>query len=105
MSNNLKQIKVNFTLEHHEKLTYLAKELGLTKAQWIRSQLRTTFENPREPSITRVHKVADPELLYHLNKIGNNLNQIAKHTNEGKPLDMQILIQLVSIEKDLKQLL
>ena len=105
MSSTLKQIKVNFTLEHHEKLTYLAKESGLTKAQWIRTQLNTTFENPREPSVKRVYKKADPELLYHLNKIGNNLNQIATHANTKKTLDMQILIQLVSIEKSLKQLL
>ena len=105
MSSTLKQIKVNFTLAHHEKLTYLAKEAGLTKAQWIRSQLNTTFENPREPTVTRVHKTTDPELLYHLNKIGNNLNQIATHANTKKTLDMQVLIQLVSIEKALKQLL
>ena len=105
LSHTLKQIKVNFTLEHHKKLTNLAKEAQLTKAQWIRSQLKTTFDNPREPHVKKVYKKTDPELLYHLNKIGNNLNQIAKHANERNPLSLQVLAQLVSIEKELKKLL
>lgn len=105
MSSKLKQIKVNFTPEHHAKLSKLAKEKNLTKAQYIRQELRSTFENPREPSIARIHKKADPELLYHLNKIGNNLNQIAKHANEGKGLDLQCLAALLSMEKTLKAFL
>ena len=102
MEQKLKQIKVNFIPEHHQILTQLAKQKGVTKAQWIRSQLRTTFDNPREPSQSKIHKVADPELLYHLNKIGNNLNQIARHANEGNVLDTQVLASLLSIEKTLK---
>lgn len=105
MPTDLKQIKVNFTIAHHEKLTYLAKEQNITKAQWIREQLQTTFDNPREPSVKKIHKTTDPQLLYHLNKIGNNLNQIAKHANEGNPLTFLVLAQLSSIEKSLKDFL
>jgi len=102
---DLKQLKVNFLPEHHRQLSELAAKAGVTKAQWIRKQLRATFENPREPVFKREYKKTDPELLYHLNKIGNNLNQIAKYLNSGGDLNNQTLVTLLQIESSLKDFL
>lgn len=105
MKKKYKQVKVNFTLDHHEQLTRFAEEQNQSKAEWIRSRIGATFDKPREPTIKRIHKIADPELLYHLNKISNNLNQIAKYANEKKSMDIEILSLLNSIEYQLKSYL
>lgn len=44
----------------------------------------------------------DKELIFEINKIGNNLNQIAKSVNKGEKV--AVLTQLVEIEKALKDL-
>jgi hypothetical protein len=43
--------------------------------------------------------------LYELNRIGNNLNQIAKYANINKELDTKILEQLARIEEMLQILI
>ena len=42
------------------------------------------------------------DLIYELNRIGNNLNQIAKSINSGEKIP--VLTQLVEIEKQLQKL-
>ncbi len=42
------------------------------------------------------------ELLTALNRIGNNLNQIARSCNQGEK--KSVLVELVAIEKQLKEL-
>lgn len=42
------------------------------------------------------------ELIYELNKIGNNLNQIAKRVNQRER--KSVLVELVAIEKAVKEL-
>jgi hypothetical protein len=44
------------------------------------------------------------DLIYQVNKIGNNLNQISKYANQNKSIDIQILQELVKIEKHLDKL-
>lgn len=46
----------------------------------------------------------DPELLKALNKIGSNVNQIAKHANIEKMLDIECLQALRACEQDIKRL-
>lgn len=45
------------------------------------------------------------EMVYQVNKIGINLNQIAHHVNTKKCIDMQVLQMLVNIERTLTGLL
>lgn len=47
----------------------------------------------------------DLDLLYEINRIGNNLNQTAHYVNSNKAIDMQVLQMLVDIEKRLNELL
>jgi len=51
--------------------------------------------------VSKIQKV-DQDLIYHLNRIGNNLNQIARAANSEDD-KIQILTELLEIEKDLKQ--
>jgi len=45
------------------------------------------------------------EMVYQVNKVGINLNQIAHHVNTKKCIDMQVLQTLVNIERTLTGLL
>lgn len=105
MKSKNRQIVVSFPNEVFEKIAIKAETLEITKAELIRQQLNFDFDKKREPRQKRVHKTTDPKLLYHLNKIGNNLNQIAKHLNEGNSFDLQVLIELSHIEQSLKEFL
>lgn len=111
MSKKLKQAKVNFYPEQHAKLVAMAKANDSTISQFIREQINF---NLSDEDIKRrykkhnpnAHKKADPKLIYEIAKIGNNLNQVAKYINTKKNdvNTLEILQNLVSIEKDLKSL-
>lgn len=45
------------------------------------------------------NRAQERELIYHLNRIGNNLNQIAKVCNSKKEIDKQVLSTLAEIER------
>ena len=47
---------------------------------------------------------ADPDLIRHLARIGSNLNQIARHANTEKQLDVQVLQELAKANALLDQL-
>lgn len=96
---------MSFPNEVFEKIANKADELEITKAELIRRQLKFNFDDARDARKRRVHRTTDPKLLYHLNKIGNNLNQIAKHLNEGNTLELQTLAELTNIEMSLKSFL
>ncbi len=100
-----KQVKVNLTHEKYKILEDSSNQLEITKAEFIRRCIGATFENSRQPRSRKVVSVIDPKLLYQLNKIGNNLNQIARYANVKKELDTDVLISLSSIEKMLMRLL
>lgn len=54
-----------------------------------------------EIKISRVKKM-DQDLIYEINRIGNNLNQIAKKANSNELAGIQLLAELVEIEKAIK---
>ena len=76
----------------------------------VEAQLTTlgvNFTNFAKNAIIN-HKITIPiqmDLIYELNRIGNNLNQIAKsmHTMDNKH-KIPVLTQLVEIEKQLQKL-
>jgi hypothetical protein len=45
------------------------------------------------------------EMVYQVNKIGINLNQLAHHVNTKKCIDMEVIYRLVQMEKTLTRLL
>lgn len=50
----------------------------------------------------KINLPIERELIYHLNKIGNNLNQIAKRVNSSER--KSVLSELVEIERAIKDL-
>jgi len=93
-----KQIKVNVTEDVHAKLVQIAQNNNITLAELFRLSVHTKIENtpsPRKVKLKIIYKQADPGLLYEVNKIGVNLNQIAKHLNSGKDdLKLQTLYHI-----------
>jgi len=100
-----KQVKVNLTLEHHAELFEKATALDMTLAQYIRNNLNIDLkEKPRvrkKRTDSTVFNKADPKLIYHLSKIGNNLNQLTKHLNSGNAFDRVGLATLMDIRDKL----
>lgn len=107
-----KQVKVNLTEEHYEQLQNEALNNDTSIAQLIRDKLGIDLkETPK--SFQRSRKVrsdkkeivkADPQLLYHLSKIGTNLNQISKHLNATKSVDRVVLTSLIEVQQELKNI-
>ncbi len=88
-----KSIKIRVTAEEHEKLN--ANKTNNSLAVWLRNLgLGAT-------PIVR----ADPELVRQIGRLGSNLNQIAKHTNTEKQLDMQCLQAIQQIEHYMRLLI
>ena len=91
---------------------FIRKTLRFSSDEYaqIEAQLTTlgvNFTNFAKNAIIN-HKITIPiqmDLIYELNRIGNNLNQIAKsmHTMDNKH-KIPVLTQLVEIEKQLQKL-
>lgn len=79
--------------EEKERVVKRAKEEGMTLSSYIRKSIL----NERFVSKT------DIQTAFELKKIGNNLNQLAKHVN-SLPVDDNILHSLESIDKFIKEL-
>jgi len=58
---------------------------------------------PVEKPPKRNYSNVDPKLLFELNAIGNNINQISRRINEGQKFDA--VIELSSIEQQLERVL
>lgn len=103
-----KQVKINLTPEHHQELEKEALANNQTIAQFIRDKLDIDLkQKPRTRKMRSDKKEvikADPQLLYHLSKIGNNLNQISKHLNSGNAVDRIVLNTLIEVKEEIKKL-
>jgi len=93
-----KKITVRYTEQELEEANQ--KSVGAL-ASWLRD---LSLDQPNK----RKSKPVNPELIYHLNKIGTNLNQIAKYCNQQsifKSEDkLDLLLILASMEKELQEL-
>lgn len=93
-----KQIKVNVTEDVYVKLVQIAKKHNITLAELFRLSVHTKIENAPKPKKEKskiIYKQTDPDLLYEVNKIGVNINQIARHLNSSKDdLKLQTLYHI-----------
>ena len=89
-----KQVKVNFTIDDHIKISNLAIRENKTIAQLIRSRFTFEIENTPIPKQVVTYKQTDPKLLYEIRKIGNNINQAVKKLHRGQMLEKRILIKI-----------
>jgi len=89
-----KQIKVNFSVEDHSKISQIAVSENKTIAELIRSRFSSEIENAPLPKQIVTYKQTDPKLLYEIKKIGNNINQAIKKLHQGQILEKRILIKI-----------
>ena len=93
-----KQIKINVTEDVYVKLVQIAKNQNITLAELFRLSVHIKIENAPKPKKEKskiIYKHTDPDLLYEVNKIGVNLNQIARHLNSGEDdLKLQTLYSI-----------
>lgn len=64
-------------------------------------KLPKKIKQRQEPK--RKYSTVNPKLLFEINAIGNNINQISRRVNESQKFD--VLIELQSIEQKLERLL
>ncbi|MFY4744023.1 plasmid mobilization relaxosome protein MobC [Aliarcobacter butzleri] len=107
-----KQVKINLTPSHYSELETEALNNGMSIAQLVRHKLGIDLKDTPK-ALQRPRKVrsdkkeivkADPQLLYHLSKIGTNLNQISKHLNSNNAVDRVVLTSLIEVQEELKKL-
>ena len=106
------ELTIRLASDELERVRSLAKESGYSMSEFVRKLLLSkgvhlegvgSSSRPRKTSCA-----TDPALLYHLARVGSNLNQIARRVNSlerGKGVQVEILYQLVSIERDLSTFL
>ena len=95
-----KEIKVRLTEAEHQAL--LERMTGGELATWIRN---TCLDE--KPNKKRNYKVADPQLLAVLGRIGGNLNQIARQVNrvESDIEKIRAFAELAIIREQLQKVL
>ena len=107
-----KQVKINLTPSHYSELETEALNNNKSIAQLIRDKLGIDLKDTPK-ALQRPRKVrsdkkeilkADPQLLYHLSKIGTNLNQISKHLNSNNAVDRVVLSSIIEIQEEIKKL-
>jgi len=68
--------KIRWTPSEHERVLYRADSLNLPFARYV-----------REVALGhRLKSLADAHLIHHLNRVGNNLNQLARAANTARQL-------------------
>lgn len=92
-----KQIKINLTEEAHNRINILAKNANLTVSEFVRTLLNEKTINAPLPHNNKpkvIYRKINPKLLYEINKIGVNLNQIAKKLHTENILELSILLDI-----------
>ena len=90
------KVSVRLSDSEKEKLELNASLAGLKISAYIRHVISNT-----KPPIHRFDKT----MVIQVAKIGNNLNQIAKHTNTHKTIDGIVLKQIIDVNKKLDDLI
>lgn len=92
--------KVSFRLDEiqYQNLSTEADKFGIKISELIRQKISKSKKNI-------CNKKDMKNLIYHISRIGNNLNQIAHYVNTKKSVDKIVLEKLVNIEKELNKVL
>ena len=97
--NKTKKASIRFTDEEYKNIEAKTKKDNITVSEYIRrTAIRGYYTN-------KVKQSGILQILSSLNKIGINLNQIAKYVNTNKSIDKIVLSYLVAIEKNLQSIL
>lgn len=90
-----KRVEIRVCQQEYGKLEKHALEAGyLNVAQYLRES-GLTRKQVTSPSTKQKEK---NQWLYEINRIGNNVNQIARHLNQGNSPDEEMLMILLQIQ-------
>lgn len=90
-----KRVEIRVCQQEYEKLEKHALEAGyFNVAQYLRES-GLTRKQITSPSTKQKEK---NQWLYEINRIGNNVNQIARFLNQGKVPDEEMLMVLLQIQ-------
>ena len=102
-------IHVRVTEDLYDVIAKEAEEAHLSVSEYLRK-----LATDKRITLRKEVVFDNPELLSalsNLGKIGSNLNQIARHLNEGNPMDLalhkellQCITELRSIREDVKEM-
>ena len=78
-----KTVKVSFRLTEDESvyIQNLARDSGKSTSEIIRQLIKNARENKSTAFEPKEHFLLNKQLIYEINRIGNNINQIAKNNN------------------------
>ena len=99
--NKNKRVTIRLTQDEYKNFTKQADELAISLSEFIRLKLNNINKIKIQKNKNECYK----RMLYEINRIGLNLNQIAKHCNSKKIVDKLVLEQLIAIEKQLNNVL
>jgi len=90
----------------YNKIKKIADDNNITISKLLKEALKKITNNDIKNIKTIKTKIeTNKRIVYELNRIGQNLNQIARYCNSKKVLDKLILEELIQIEKQLNDLL
>lgn len=99
---NLRDKKVQIRMNADEKASILERAQGADISTFLRDLgLGHEPKVPDEKPKVIIHS-ADPDLVRHVAKIGNNINQIAKNLNLTNELDLAVFTEIQTIMLELK---
>ena len=88
------RVEIRVSAEEKQRIEQHRTNLGFgTLAQYVRAQ---ALSQGKASSPSEQHK-ALMACAYQFNKLGNNLNQIARHLNQGSPLTEEVQLTLLQI--------
>lgn len=89
-----------------DELAEIKKKAGnINTSSFLRQlALEQPVPQPR-PKPTKIVHSADPELVRAINRIGININQIAKQTNTGQEVGNAVLMALLNLQTTLDKAL
>jgi len=98
-------VSARLTWEEYKKLKDTCEKLNMTTSEYIRN-LIVKAKSPTV-NLKRLKEKCEglKAISAEINRIGNNINQIARHANTRRELDITILEKLVRIEEELNHLL
>lgn len=92
-------VPLRFTEDQYSVLEHNAKVAQLSISEYIRRSVTGQKIPVFRPIIHDEHEII--EELRKINKVGNNLNQIARYFNQGGMMNNQIAVELRNIIKTL----
>lgn len=97
--NRTKEMKLRLSPDEYEQVKTTAELCGITQAEYLRSMVLGGQLKPVIHLSCSIDQLQP--LVTALNRIGNNLNQIAHHLNSGNTLEEDALTSIKEMQKTL----